>query len=299
MLDKVIISCAVTGSTMDALRINPHVPVTPKQIADECLAAHAAGAATVHIHVRDPKTGAPSMEVALYEEVVDRIRESGSDVLINLTTGAGARYSPSETDSMRASDDSTMSSPERRVEHVLKLKPDLCSIDVATMTFPSYAFVNTPQHIERMLAMVQDAGVKPELEVFDLGHVRLAASLVQRGLVKGTPLFQLCMGIPWSAPASIEALLAMKGLVPDGAAWGAFGISSHEFPIVAQTTILGGHVRVGLEDNLYIGRGVLAQGNAPLVERAVKIIESLGAKPATSREAREILGIEATQTVTA
>lgn len=295
MLNTVIISCAVTGSTMDALRINPHVPVTPGQIADECLAAQAAGAAVVHIHVRDPDTGEPSMDLALYEEVVDRIRGSGSDVLINLTTGAGARYAPMESDPTRASLDSTMSTPEKRVEHVLKLKPDLCSIDVATMTFPSYAFVNMPQHIERMLQMVQAAGVKPELEVFDLGHARLAANLVERGLIQGQPLFQLCMGIPWSAPATTEALLAMKALVPAGAQWGAFGISSHEFTIAAQAVVLGGNVRVGLEDNLYLSRGVLAEGNAPLVKRAVQIIEGIGAKPATPAQARELLGIKAPQ----
>jgi uncharacterized protein (DUF849 family) len=291
MIDKIIISCAVTGSTTDALRISPYVPITPAQIAQECLAAHAAGAAVVHIHVRDPQTGAPSMALPLYEEVVHRIRDSGSDVLINLTTGAGARFAPSETDPMRASDDSTMSTPEKRVEHVLALRPDLCSIDVATMTFPAYAFVNMPSHIERMLALVQAAGVKPELEVFDLGHVRLAASLVERGLVKGSPLFQLCLGIPWSAPATTEALLAMKGGLPKGAQWAAFGISSHEFPIVAQAAILGGHVRVGLEDNLYLSRGQLAEGNAPLVERAALIIQSLGGAVATPAEARRMLGI--------
>jgi len=292
MLKKTIITCAVTGSTMSALRNNPHVPVTPKQIASECLAAAAAGAAVVHIHVRDPESGEPSMELALYEEVVNRVRDSGSDVLINLTAGAGARFSHHEDDPMRASEDSTMSTPQRRVEHILKLRPDLCSIDVATMTFPTYAFINTPQHIELMLAMVQEAGVKPELEVFDLGHARLATHLVERGLVRGSPLYQLCLGIPWSAPASNSALLAMRELIPADALWAAFGISSHEFPIVAQATILGGNVRVGLEDNIYISKGEIAKGNAPLVERAAAIIENLGSSVATAVEAREILGLD-------
>ena len=291
MLEKIIITCAITGSTMEALKSNPNVPVTPRQIADESIAAHAAGASVVHIHVREPDTGAPSMELALYEEVVGRIRDSGCDVLINLTTGAGARFAPSKSNPMMASAQSTMAHPEKRVEHVLKLRPDLCSLDVATMTFPKYAFVNVPQDIECMAKLIQSAGVRPELEVFDLGHVRLAADMVKRQVITGRPLFQFCMGIPWSAPATTSALLAMKELLPPNSQWAAFGISSQEFPFVAQSVILGGNVRVGLEDNIYLSKGVLAKGNAPLVERAVRIIESIGAQVASAREAREILEI--------
>jgi uncharacterized protein (DUF849 family) len=293
MNEKTIITCAVTGSTMDALRANPAVPVTPQQIAEECLRARAAGATIVHIHVRDPETGAPSMELKHYEEVVKRIRDAGSDVLINLTTGAGARFSPREDNPMQATADSTMSSPEKRVEHVLKLLPDLCSLDVATMNFPTYAFVNVPSHIERMAKMVQDAGVKPEMEVFDLGHARLAANMVQRGVIKGRPLFQLCLGIPWTAPATTAGMMAMAAELPVGSNWAAFGISSQEFPMVAQAVLLGGHVRVGLEDNLYVKRGVLAKSNADLVERAVRIIDALGSSPATPAEARKMLEIGA------
>jgi uncharacterized protein (DUF849 family) len=293
VLEKTIITCAVTGSTMDAPRINRAVPIAPEQIAAEALAARKAGAAVVHIHVRDRHNGEPSMDVSLYEEVVKCIRDSGSDVLINLTTGPGARFAPSDENPMMGNKESTMSSPERRVEHVLKLKPDICSLDIATMTFPSYAFVNLPSHLERMAAMVQAAGVKPELEVFDLGHVRLASNFVQRGIIKGRPLFQLCLGIPWTAPASAAGMIAMKGELPAGAQWTAFGISSQEFPMVAQAVILGGHVRVGLEDNLYIRRGELAQGNAQLVERAATIIESLGSQVATPADAREILELPA------
>jgi uncharacterized protein (DUF849 family) len=291
VLEKIIITCAVTGSTMDALRINPAVPVTPKQIADECLAARAAGAAVVHIHVRNPETGVPSMELALYEEVVNRIRSANSDVLINLTTGPGARYAPSDEDPMRAHKDSTMASPEKRVEHVLHLRPELCSLDIATMTFPNYAFVNMPAHLDRMASMIQDAGVKPELEVFDMGHVRLANNMVQRGIIRERPLFQLCLGVPWTAPASTAGMMALAGELQPGAQWAAFGISSQEFPMVAQAVILGGHVRVGLEDNIYLSRGQLAQGNAPLVARAATIIESLGSSVATPAEARAILGL--------
>lgn len=291
MTKKTIITCAVTGSTMDALRLNPTVPVTPKQIADDAVAARAAGAAVVHIHVRDPETGQPSMELDLYREVVDRIRDSGSDVLINLTTGPGARFAPSDADPMVAGPGSVMASPAKRVEHILALKPDLCSLDVATMTFPGYAFVNIPLHLEQMAAMIQDAGVMPEMEVFDLGHIRLAKDFLKRGVIKGPALFQLCLGIPWTAPATTAAMLSMTNDLPDGALWGAFGISAQQFPMVAQAVVLGGHVRVGLEDNIYIRQGELAKGNAQLVERAAQIVESIGSSVATPTEARDILGL--------
>ncbi len=184
-----------------------------------------------------------------------------------------------------------MTSAEARVDHVLRLKPDLCSLDVGTMAFPSYAFVNLPKQVERMAELVQEAGVKPEMEVFDLGHAWYARTLVERGIVKGTPLFQLCMGVPWAAPARPEAILAMQRELPAGSVWAAFGIGQQEFPMVAQAAVMGGHVRVGLEDNFYIGRGKLASGNAELVQRAVQIIESIGAQVATPHQARVLLGL--------
>lgn len=291
MQEKIIIAAALTGSMASPQKVNPAVPITPAQIAREALAAHAAGAAIVHIHVRDPKTGLPSMEIGLYEEVVGLIREAGTNVLINLTTGPGARYRPNDNNPMMASADSTMASSEKRVEHILKLKPDLCSLDVATMNFPQYAFVNLPRQLEEMALMIQDAGVKPELEVFDLGHAWLARNMVERGIIKGTPLFQLCMGVPWAAPGTPENMIAMRNTLPPGALWAGFGISANEFPMVAQAAILGGHVRVGLEDNLYISKGQLATGNAQLVERAVQIVEALGTRVATALEARDILAL--------
>lgn len=289
MQEKIIIAGALTGSMASPQKVNPAVPITPAEIAREALSAHAAGAAIVHIHVRDPKTGLPSMEFGLYEEVVGHIREAGTDVLINLTTGPGARYRPDDINPMMASADSTMASSEKRVEHIIRLKPDLCSLDVATMNFPQYAFVNLPKQLEEMALMIQEAGVKPELEVFDLGHAWLARNMVERGIIKGTPLFQLCMGVPWAAPGTPENMIAMRNTLPPGAVWAGFGISANEFPMVAQAAILGGHVRVGLEDNLYIAKGQLASGNAQLVERAVQIVEALGAKVATAAEARDIL----------
>lgn len=289
MQDKIIIAAALTGSAATPHKVNPAVPVTPQQIADEALAARAAGAAIVHIHVRDIHTGLPSMSLTLYEEVVRRIRAAGSDVIINLTTGPGARYRPDETDPRMASADSTMTDSARRVEHILQLKPDICSLDIATMNFPQYAFVNLPKQIEEMAHLIQDAGVKPELEVFDLGGAWLGRSLVERGVIRGRPLFQLCMGVPWAAPGTPENMIAMRNTLPPEALWAAFGIASNEFPMVAQAAILGGHVRVGLEDNLYIAKGQLATGNAQLVERAVTIVESLGSQVATPAEARQIL----------
>jgi uncharacterized protein (DUF849 family) len=287
---SVIITCAVSGVPPGA-KPSPYAPVTPEQIAHECLAAAHAGAAIVHIHARHPDSGRPSMETAHYREVVERIRSSGSKVLINLTTGPGAMFIPSREHPARPAPESSLESPERRVEHVLSLKPDLCSLDVATMNFGENAFMNVAPHLRRMAEMIRDAGVKPELEVFDVGHVRLACDLIAKGLLPTPALFQLCLGIAWGAPASTQAMLLMRDLLPADAVWAGFGISRHEFPMVAQAVVLGGHVRVGLEDNLYLAHGQLSPGNAPLVERAAQIIRAIGEEPATPEEAREILGI--------
>jgi len=289
MSRPVIISCALTGGG-DTTGSSPHVPVTPEQIANEALAARAAGAAIVHVHVRDPQTGKPSRDPALYREVVRRIRNSGSDVLINLTTGAGGRFVPDAADPNRNAIPG-MATAEERMAHVLELRPDICSLDIGTMNFSSYAFVNLPEHVERMASAIREAGVKPELEVFDLGHAAFARHLHQRGLLADPPWLQLCLGIPWGAPASTESMQALKQMVPAGGSWSAFGISRHQFPMVAQAVLLGGHVRVGLEDNLYLTRGQLSPGNAPMVERAARIIRELDAEVATPAQAREILRI--------
>ena len=180
---------------------------------------------------------------------------------------------------------------EARVAHILELKPDVCSLDVATMNMATTVFMNVPSHLDKMAEMIASAGVKPELEVFDFGHLSLAADMVKRGLIKSPPLFQLCLGIKWGATADTETMTLMRNQLPKGAVWAAFGISRHEFPMAGQAVILGGHVRVGLEDNLYISQGKLSPGNAPLVERAVQIIESLGERRATHAEAKQILGI--------
>ena len=289
MSRPVIISCAVTGSG-DTTSHSPFVPITPKQIADDALAAHAAGAAIVHLHVRHPETGAPSRDIGLYREVVQRIRDSGSSVVINLTTGIGARFSPDESDPNRNASPG-MALPEDRMNHVLELKPDICSLDVATMNFGKHAFINTPDHIEQIAKAVRAAGVKPELEVFDLGHLALARHLYGKGLFAEPPFFQFCLGVPWGAPATVESMQTMKSMIPPGSNWSAFGVGTQQFPMVALAIVLGGQVRVGLEDNLYMAKGVLAEGNAPLVERTVRIVRDLGAEVATPADARKMLGL--------
>jgi len=286
----VIITCALTGAA-ELTGKNKAVPVTPQEITEAAIGAAHAGAAIVHIHVRAPCTGRPSMRLELYQEVVERIRQSGVDVLVNLTTGAGARYLPSGEDPLVANAGSTLSPWQKRVEHIVALRPDVCSLDIGSMNFGEWVFVNTPADLREMARTIRETGVKPELEVFDLGHIRLARHLIDKGFIAQPPLFQLCLGIPWGAPATPEAMIAMRDQLPDGALWASFGIGPEQFPMVAQAVLLGGHVRVGFEDNLYLARGVPAPSNAALVEKAVAIVEQLGERPATPAEAREVLKI--------
>jgi uncharacterized protein (DUF849 family) len=293
MQRKVIISCAVTGSA-DTPSRNPAVPVTPQQIANSALDAAKAGAAIVHIHVRDPQTTKPSMDIALYREVVERIRASGSDVLINLTTGPGARFTHDDNDPSKAGPGSVLKSPEQRVRHVIELKPDICSLDMGSLNMGDRVFVNTPSHLRKMAEAIKKAGVMPELEVFETGHLLLAKNFIDNGHVQPPGMFQICLGISWGQPATPEAMTYMRNLLPPAAPWFAFGISLHQFPMVAQTVLLGGHPRVGLEDNIYLEKRKLAPSNAALVEKAADIIQILGDTVATPREARQILGLAAT-----
>jgi len=289
MQRKVMISCAVTGSA-DTPGRNPAVPVTPQEIAQSSIEAARAGAAIVHIHVRDPATTRPSMDGALYREVTDRIRSSGVDVLINLTTGPGARFAPGAEDPLAPGPATNLKLPVQRVAHVVALRPDICSLDMGSMNMGGHVFVNTPAALEAMAVAVRDAGVLPELEVFEAGHLLLARRMIETGHIKAPGLFQICLGIAWGQPATPEAMTYMRGLLPGGAPWFAFGISLNQFPMVAQAVLLGGHVRVGLEDNLYLGKGALAPSNAALVEKAARIIELLGGSVATPAEARQLLG---------
>jgi len=287
---KTIISCAVTGGA-DTLAKHPGVPVTPEQIANAAIEARNAGATIAHIHVRDPKTGKASQSVDYYRDVVERIRASGCDILINLTTGPGSRFVPSDDDPKVGGPGTTMTPPLDRVRHVVELLPDICSLDVGSMNFGETGFVNTPAHLRTMAEAIAKTGVKPELEVFEPGHVMLARRMVEDGRIAKPPLFQICLGIPWGTPATPESMLYMRNLLPPGAIWAGFGISRMEFPMVAQAVILGGHVRVGMEDNLYLDHGVLTPGNGALVERAVSIVRLLGAEPASPADARAMLGL--------
>jgi uncharacterized protein (DUF849 family) len=286
---KVMIACAVTGSA-DTPGKNPAVPVTPAQIAQSAIDAAKAGAAIVHIHVRDPQTTKPSMDVAHYREVVQRIRASGTDVVINLTTGPGARFAPGAEDPLKVGPGTNLKTAAERVQHVVELKPEICSLDMGSMNMGQYVFVNTPNILENMAVAIRDAGIVPELEVFETGHLLLAKRMIETGHIKGPGMFQICLGISWGQPATSEAMTYMRNLLPKDSPWFAFGISLHQFPMAAQAVLLGGHIRVGLEDNIYLGRGQLAPSNAALVEKAARIVEILGDHVATPAEARQMLG---------
>jgi uncharacterized protein (DUF849 family) len=286
----VIVTCAVTGGA--PYKPGSHVPVTPEQIARQSIDAARAGAAVVHIHVRDPSSGAAAGDTHLYRQVVDLVRAAGVDVIINLTTGYGGRYVP-RADNVRIADDalSTLLPPLARVAHILAIQPELCSLDVGSLNFGEGVFMNSPAHLRDMAGAIRTAGVKPEIEVFEAGHVRLAVRMIEQGHLLAPAHFQFCLGIDWAMPATRDALVFMRSLVPEGSTWSAFGIGRQQFPMVAEAVRLGGHVRVGLEDNLYLDAGVLAPDNAALVRKALAVIEAEGARAASAIEARQLLGL--------
>ncbi len=289
----VFITCAVTGSgsTQDK---SPHVPRSPEQIAGSAIDAAKAGAAIVHCHVRDPDTGAPSRDLKLYREVTDRIRDSGADVVLNLTAGMGGDMVFGSTEApLPANNEGTdMAGAAERVAHVAECLPEICTLDCGTMNFAEadYVMTNTPGMLRAMGAMMTELGVKPEIEAFDTGHLWFARQLVAEGVLKEDALVQLCMGVPWGAPNDLNTLMAMVNNVPDGWTWSAFSLGRNQMPYVAAAVLAGGNVRVGLEDNLMLDRGVLAT-NAQLVERAVGIVENLGAKVIGPEAVREKLGL--------
>lgn len=289
MAQEVVLTCAVTGGHGNFGK-HPDFPITPKQIAQACLDARAAGAAIAHIHVRDPDTGEHSGDERLFREVVERVRDSGSDVLINLTTGWGARFVPGREDPSVGGPGTTLTTPARRLRHVLDLRPDICTLDVGTFNFGEQIFVGYPKHIREMATAIRENGVKPEIECFEPGHIMFARDLLAGGYFDGTPLFQFCLGIQNASPAIPEMIALMKSLLPTGAPWAAFGVGRAEFPMVAAAVNAGGHIRVGLEDNLYLERGVFAS-NGQLVERAVDIASKLGANVVEPDRAAEILGL--------
>ncbi|MCH8249639.1 MAG: 3-keto-5-aminohexanoate cleavage protein [Proteobacteria bacterium] len=289
-----IITCAVTGSG-DTVAKHPDLPKSPDEIATAAIEAAKAGAAIVHIHVREPGSGKPSRDVELYRQVVGRIRESDTDVVLNLTTGMGGDlFLGPDDDPLNFTENTDCVGQMERMQHVEALLPEICSLDCGSFNYmgQNYVFISTPSMLELGAKRLQEIGVKPELEVFEVGQIWFAKHLLEQGLIDSPPLFQICLGIPWGAPATPRVFQTMVDELPDGCNWTGFAISAMEMPIVAQSMLLGGNVRVGLEDNLYLEKGVLAT-NAQLVERARKIIESLGATVQSPAEARESLGLKA------
>jgi uncharacterized protein (DUF849 family) len=289
----VIVTCALTGGAKYNPE-QPYVPVTPEEIANSAIASAKAGAAVAHIHVRDPETTAASQDVDLYREVVERIREADTDIVINVTAGGYARFLPDPADESKALPGSTVAPVDVRVKHIEETLPDICSLDVTTANqgdgATEFVYLNTTRTLRAMAKRFQSAGVKPELEVFQAGDILFARQLIDEGLVDAPAMFQFVLGIQWGAPADPETVMYMRNLLPEGANWTAFGISRSQMPMVATSVLMGGNVRVGLEDNLYLKRGVFAR-NEELVAQAVNIVESLGRRVATPDEAREILGI--------
>ena len=289
---NIIVSCAVTGSG-DSVGKHPAIPVTPAEIASASIDAAKAGAAIVHIHVREPDTGKASRRPELFKEVVDRVRDSDVDVIINLTTGMGGDlYFGPDDKPMDFTADTDCVGQLERMRHVEELLPEICSLDCGSFNYAegNYVYISTPGMLRLGAKRLQALGVKPELEVFDLGHVAFAKQLLAEGLLDSPPLFQVCLGIRWAAEADTRNFLTMVDQLPPGSNWAGFGVGAMEMPMVAQAALLGGNVRVGLEDNLFLEKGVFAS-NAQLVERACNIVQLMGGKIQTPAEARQTLGL--------
>ena len=290
---NVIVSCAVTGSGASVDK-HPAIPVTPKEIAAAAIEAAKAGAAIAHIHVREPDSGKSSRRVELYREVVSRIRESNVDVIINLTTGMGGDlFLGPDEEPMNFSDNTDCVGIMERIKHIEELLPEICSLDCGSFNYAEgdYVYISTPNMLEQGAKRLQEIGVKPELEVFELGHISFAKHLIAQGLVDDPPLFQVCLGIRWAAEANTASFKTMVDALPEGCNWAGFGISAMEMPMVAQAVLLGGNIRVGLEDNLYLEKGVFAS-NGQLVERACNIVQLMGCSIQTPSEARQTLGLK-------
>lgn len=291
---EVFITCAVTGSGSTQDRSH-HVPRSPEQIADSAIDAARAGAAIVHCHVRDPETGTPSRKLEYYREVTDRIRDADVDVVLNLTAGMGGDITFGNVEQpLPVKDAGTdMIGASERVAHIAECLPEICTLDCGTMNFAEadYVMTNTPGMLRAMGGMMTELGVCPEIEAFDTGHLWFAKQLVEEGVLKSPALVQLCMGVPWGAPDDLNTYLAMVNNVPSNWHWSAFSLGRSQMPYVAAAVLTGGNVRVGLEDNLWLGKGELAT-NAQLVERAATIIENMGAKVIGPGEVRKRLNLE-------
>ena len=286
---ETFITCALTGAGNTADK-SPHVPVTPKEIANDALEAADAGAAIVHIHVRDPNSGQASRDTALYKEVVDRIRDRNLDVILNLTGGMGGDLWFEFGDNVGLSAASDFVGPLERVRHITELGPEIGSLDCGSLNFGEMVYATTPNMLREILNAYRESSVRPEIEVFELGHIEIAKKLISEQLVDSPPLFQLCLGISHGAPATPEAMKAMRDALPAGSIWAGFGVGRMQFPMVAQAVLLGGNVRVGLEDNLYLEKGVLGS-NAALVEKAAGLVRTLGSNVLDAGQTRELLNL--------
>lgn len=292
MSKKTILTCAVTGGAPYNKK-HPSMPVTPKQIADACIEAASAGASIVHIHVRDPETGEGNRDRGHFREVVDRVRQTGTDIVLNLTCGMGAYFLPDPENEGHMLPGSDVVGVDERVAHVEELLPEIATLDIVTnnqVEGPTEYIYFSPTHTLRAMAKrFQAAGVKPELEVFGPGDILFGNKLVEEGLVDGPPMMQMVLGVQWAAPHGVETILYQKSLMAPGTIWGAFGIGREQMPMLAHTLLLGGNIRVGLEDNLYMSRGVWAT-NGQLVERAYTLVNAVGGyEVATPAETREML----------
>ena len=291
MRKKLILTCAITGAA-DSTSKSDKVPVTPKEIAESAIEAAKAGASVAHIHVRDPESGKGARDPELFKEVVDRIRSSSTDIVINLTAGMGGDIEIGADEKFMdfRESKSDMVGPIERLAHIEKLLPEICTLDCGSLNFGDgrTIVVNTPEMLRIMAKRIQVLGVKPEMEIFDTGNLWNARKMVDEGLISDAPLFQLCLGIPYGAEATSKHMSTMIDNLPAKSEWAAFGISRHQMPMLAQACLLGGHCRVGLEDNLYLEKGILAT-NGQLVEKAIKIIELLGSGVMTPQETRDHL----------
>ena len=293
MNKDVIISCAVTGSG-DTVGKHPAIPVTPEEIANAAIEAASAGAAIAHMHVRNPETGKATRDDELYKEVVSRIKENGTDVIINLTSGMGGdiEIGP-EDDLLKFGPNTDFINAMERLSHVEKILPDICSLDCGTLNFGdgNMIYVSTPEQLRIGAKKIQELGVKPELEIFDTGHMWFANQMYNEGLLDAPALYQICLGIPYGAPANTSSMENMVKMVPEGSNWAAFGIGAMQMPMAAQAVLLGGNVRVGLEDNLYLEKGVFAS-NGSLVEKVGSLINHMGASIMSAKDARKKLGLK-------
>lgn len=289
-MTSLFLTAAVLGNFSSRAQ-NINLPITPAEIARDALASAEAGAAIVHIHVRDPETEMPSMDTALYREVVDRIRDKNDDLIINLTTGNGGRYEPSEADPAVAGPRTNLLLPDDRVQHVLAIKPDIATLDLNTMVFGQEVVINTLSSIRRMGTLIQDAGVRPEIELFDSGDVAILNTLMAEQFFEHPPLCSVVMGVKFGFVPLPETLLYARGLLPSNAIWTGFGTGAMAFPMVAQSALMGGNIRIGMEDAVWLAKGVKAPSNAAMVEKAVRIVNELGFDLETPKQVRTRLGL--------